>query len=240
MSDPVPRRGRPHDAEGAREAILNAAEAVFAEHGFDGARIDAIAAAARYNKSLIFQYFGDKLNLYAEVIRRADEQTRELQTKALGALLEDGTSLGVDRLKAVLREFGGAYFDYLAAHPRITRIYLWELAEGWQTYAKIVTEHDYEDVEVFTPILRDLQKAGVLRADVDPLVQITVALFMSMFYLGLVPMYQTFFPDADTASPEGLARGREFVIDFVVRGLIPDPGDRKPNEEADRDTGNTI
>ncbi len=41
------RRGRAHDAEGAREAILNAAEAVFAEHGFDGARIDAIAAISR-------------------------------------------------------------------------------------------------------------------------------------------------------------------------------------------------
>ena len=37
------RRGRMHDAEGAREAILNAGEEVFAEHGFDGARIDAIA-----------------------------------------------------------------------------------------------------------------------------------------------------------------------------------------------------
>ena len=72
MDDSGPeRRGRVHDAEGARRAILNAAEEVFAQHGFDGARIDAIAAAAGYNKSLIFQYFGDKLNLYAEVIKRA-------------------------------------------------------------------------------------------------------------------------------------------------------------------------
>ena len=46
MSEPEPRRGRAHDAEGAREAILNAAEAVFAEHGFDGARIDVIAKAS--------------------------------------------------------------------------------------------------------------------------------------------------------------------------------------------------
>ena len=57
-----------HDAEGAREAILNAGEEVFAEHGFDGARIDAIAKSSGYNKSLIFQYFGDKLGLYAAVI----------------------------------------------------------------------------------------------------------------------------------------------------------------------------
>src|SRR5712692_11153537 len=76
-----PKRER--DAEVARQAILNAAEEVFAEHGFDGARIDAIARVAGYNKSLIFQYFGDKLGLYAEMIRRADEQTREVQNQAL-------------------------------------------------------------------------------------------------------------------------------------------------------------
>ena len=77
------RRGRMHDAEGTRDAILNAAEEVFAQHGFDGARIDAIAATAGYNKSLIFQYFGDKLGLYAAVVRRADDQTRFMQNEAL-------------------------------------------------------------------------------------------------------------------------------------------------------------
>src|SRR2546426_766171 len=70
MSDPELRRGRTHDAEGAREAILTAAEAVFAEHGFDGARIDAIAKSSGYNSSLLFHYFGDKLGLYAEVVKR--------------------------------------------------------------------------------------------------------------------------------------------------------------------------
>jgi TetR/AcrR family transcriptional regulator len=71
MPDLPSKRGRTHDAEGAREAILNAAEKVFAEHGFDAARIDAIAQESGNNKSLLFQYFGDKLALYAAVIRRA-------------------------------------------------------------------------------------------------------------------------------------------------------------------------
>src|SRR6266849_5989322 len=91
MSEPGSRRGRVHDAEGTREAILNAAEVVFAEHGFDGARIDAIAAQAGYNKSLIFQYFGDKLGLYAAVIGRADKDISELEARVLAPLLEDAT-----------------------------------------------------------------------------------------------------------------------------------------------------
>src|SRR5438034_7341054 len=92
--EPGNRRGRAHDAEGAREAILNAAEAVFAEHGFDGARIDAIAASAGYNKSLIFQYFDDKLGLYTEVNKRIDRDMSKLETRILTPLLrsEEHTS----------------------------------------------------------------------------------------------------------------------------------------------------
>src|SRR5581483_6776266 len=91
MSEPGSRRGRVHDAEGTREAILDAAEEIFAEHGFDGARIDAIAAKADYNKSLIFHYFGDKLGLYAAVVRRADQQMNQGLGQTLVLLQEEDT-----------------------------------------------------------------------------------------------------------------------------------------------------
>src|SRR5438270_12562737 len=91
MDGPERRRGRVHNAEGAREAILNAAETVFAEHGFDGARVDAIAETAGYNKSLLFQYFGDKLGLYEAVTRRADREISEFELRILAPLLKDHT-----------------------------------------------------------------------------------------------------------------------------------------------------
>src|SRR5258708_13050008 len=116
MDDSGPeRRGRVHDAEGARRAILNAAEEVFAQHGFDGARIDAIAKAAGYNKSLIFQYFGDKLGLYAEMIRRADDQTREMQNQALAAF-NSALAISPGQMTGLLSEFLGWYFAYLLAY----------------------------------------------------------------------------------------------------------------------------
>ena len=39
MSEIKNRRGRVHNAEGARKSILNAAEDEFSEHGFAGARV---------------------------------------------------------------------------------------------------------------------------------------------------------------------------------------------------------
>src|SRR5438128_5271384 len=105
-------RGRAHDAEGAREAILNAAEAVFAEHGFDGARIDAIAAASGYNKSLIFQYFDDKLGLYSAVIRRADDQSRDLQMQIIAMFLETDATVDPAKFKASIPSYITVYFDF--------------------------------------------------------------------------------------------------------------------------------
>ena len=223
------RRGRAHDAAGAREAILDAAEKVFAEHGFDGARIDAIAVESSYNKSLIFQYFGDKLGLYAEVIRRADEQTRAMQTEILTALVDDQVMSDAHKLQALFEKALNDYFDYLAAHPQIVRIYLWEMAEGWQTYGKVISPRDYEDIAQFTPVLHKLQGRGWLRSDIDPILQVSMGVFMGLFYLGLVPIYNFLpVPGLDLSSGDALARGRTFVTQFVVHGLMADLPEAKP------------
>src|SRR2546422_9581 len=145
-----PRRRREHDAKGARGAILNAAEEVFAQHGFDGARIAAIAKASGYNSSLIFQYFVDKLGLYAEVLKRADREMSELQARVLAPLLEDETiATNAHTFKALLETTVQTLFDYLLEHSRLMRILLWEQAEGWQTFAKIVSQMNTEDIEPF-------------------------------------------------------------------------------------------
>lgn len=72
----------------SREAILSTAEAAFAEHGFSGARVDDIAESSGFNKTLIFRHFGDKLGLYAEVLKHVDEGIGSLQARSLAPLLQ--------------------------------------------------------------------------------------------------------------------------------------------------------
>ncbi len=230
MSEPGSRRGRIHDAEGTRQMILDAAEEVFAEHGFDGARIDAIAEAAGYNKSLIFQYFEDKLGLYGAVIQRADDQTRVWQNEALSSFGTPETSMNPDQIRDVLRKYVGVYFDYLLEHPRVHRIYMWEMAEGWQTFSRIVSQRDFDDVDAFTPVLRKVQKAGLLRSNLNPLLQLSPALFVSALYLSLLPLYKVLIPDFDAYSSAELAKARKFVIEFTVNGLLIPPAEAKPGK----------
>ena len=227
MSEPEPRRGRAHDAEGAREAILNAAEEVFAEHGFDGARIDAIGEAAGYNKSLIFHYFGDKLALYAAVIGRVDKEMTEQQEQWFTSLLEEDIAADAHSFKALLKTIIGAFFDYLVKHPRFLRILNWEMAEGWQTFAKIISQRDLEDIDRFTPLLYRMQSAGLLRSDFDPRIQFIIAVYFCQYYLSSVPLYGLLLSGEDFSSAAALAHAREYIVEFVVHGMMADPSEMK-------------
>jgi len=58
-----------HSALETRIALLNAALACFAEHGFDGTSIRMIAERAKRPLSLLSHHFGNKDNLYLEVFK---------------------------------------------------------------------------------------------------------------------------------------------------------------------------
>jgi len=231
MSQTASRRGRRHNAEGAREAILNAATEVFAAHGFDGARVDAIAAVAGYNKSLIFQYFGDKLGLYVEVIRRADDRTRDMQTQAIALLTAGDAARSPEQVAPLLKRFIGQMFDFYMEHPQMARIFLWEMADGWQTYGKIASRLDISDIEMLRPLLSTIKDTGLLRSDFDPMIQMVVAEFMSVLFLACIPLFQMFLPTEGLPLPKAMARAREFIIEFTASGLLADPPEPKARDQ---------
>ncbi len=66
-----------HDAADKQQRILQAARAEFAEKGFDGARVDSIAARACANKQLIYYYFTNKDVLFTHVLEAAYRDIRE-------------------------------------------------------------------------------------------------------------------------------------------------------------------
>lgn len=65
------------DGEERRQSILDAASALFAQQGFDGATTRAIAARAGCNVAAIKYYFGDKAGLLASVMEHATARVLE-------------------------------------------------------------------------------------------------------------------------------------------------------------------
>jgi TetR/AcrR family transcriptional regulator len=71
-----PAKPGSRDPARTRERILEAALGEFADKGFAGARVDAIASSASINKRMLYHYFGDKEGLFREVLRKKMAQRR--------------------------------------------------------------------------------------------------------------------------------------------------------------------
>jgi AcrR family transcriptional regulator len=72
---PVDRWTPERRRERTREALLDAAAAVFAKRGFHGASLDEIAETAGYTRGAIYKHFADKEELLQEVCVRLNERT---------------------------------------------------------------------------------------------------------------------------------------------------------------------
>ena len=99
--------------EGATDALLDAAEALFVEHGPAAVSLRDVARRAGVNHGLIHHYIGSRDDLLEKVFTRATERAR-----AAVHDLADPT----DALDA-LRTLGGANDAY-------TRLLAWALLEG--------------------------------------------------------------------------------------------------------------
>lgn len=70
-AEPSRRAGRRADPTLRKEAILAAALTVFAERGYEAARLDDVAARAGVAKGTLYLYFKDKEALFEELLRGA-------------------------------------------------------------------------------------------------------------------------------------------------------------------------
>lgn len=71
------------DSTNSKQKILEAAEQIFAEAGFDGARVDDIAIKAGVNKALIYYYFESKDAILNELFEKLMEDGKKVQSRAL-------------------------------------------------------------------------------------------------------------------------------------------------------------
>jgi len=83
MNNNTHRPARRRNAAATRERLLDAAEALFADRGYNAVSMREIAAHARVNLAAVGYHFGSKKNLFVESLTR---QMRPLNTVRLAAL----------------------------------------------------------------------------------------------------------------------------------------------------------
>jgi AcrR family transcriptional regulator len=80
--------------EDRMEQTLVAAHALFAEHGYAAVKMDAIAASVGVTKPLLYNYFGNKEQLYITCMERAGDSLTATVAEAVADSANPGEALG--------------------------------------------------------------------------------------------------------------------------------------------------
>lgn len=154
------------DSDASRQRIWKAAAEAFARRGFDGAKVDAIAADAGINKAMLYYHFADKLTLYRAILRDMFAAV----ARATGEVRSSGGSP-----EAQLRGYVAALVQAAGDRPYFPAIWLREIAEDGEHLDESIFAEMRAVLGSLGAILKDGVDAGIWRP-VDPfLVQAGVA-----------------------------------------------------------------
>lgn len=132
--------------------ILNAAMEVFAEIGYEGAKVDDIAAKAGVNKAMIYYRIGDKKTLYESVIHDVFGD----QAERLNENIKPDWS-PEEKLKACIADIAGTMIE----HPHFSRLVMREIASGWTNFGETVLKDIGGILALFERIVEEGVKKGV-------------------------------------------------------------------------------
>lgn len=93
------------DAQATQQKILSAAEAVFAEKGFDGARVDEIARIAGVNKAMLYYYFQSKEQLLRALTEKHFKEMSQEKQLFIETLSSDEPALAERMSQHMLEMF---------------------------------------------------------------------------------------------------------------------------------------
>ena len=207
------RRQRVNDPEGTKRNIVEVATREFAQKGYGGARVDAIAGRTRTSKRMIYYYFGGKEGLYLAVLEEAYSSIRRAEA-----------TLDLERLPPAkaLSTLIAFTFDYYTAHPEFVRLVMNEnIMDGvHMARSKTIGRLNVTVIDALRRLIARGQDEGVFRRDIDP-----IELHMSISALGIFNVanratFSTIFR-RDMSSPRALAARRRQIVDIVLRHVRP-------------------
>ncbi|NEC72616.1 TetR/AcrR family transcriptional regulator [Streptomyces rochei] len=202
---------RTRDAARTRAEILDVATREFARAGYDGARVDEIAARTRTTKRMIYYYFGGKEQLFTAVLERA-----------YGVIREAEQQLDVEHLDpvAAIRRLAEVTFDHHERHPDFIRLVSIENIHDAEHIAssEMLASIGSPALEVIRRILEEGQRSGLFTADVDA---VDLHAMISSFCFFRVANRHTFGAlfGRDLVAPDQREHYRTMLGDMVIAYL---------------------
>jgi TetR/AcrR family transcriptional regulator len=208
----VPRTRK--SAAETREALLAAGTEAFATHGFEGARVDRIAARAGVNKAMISYHFRGKAGLYAAILDGAFESlSRGLASPPSGA------TSPAQRLRRFIESFA----EEAGRRPFLATMVLREVISGERQIEATVPPHLLRLFRSVEEIIEAGIRDGSFRR-VDPLLTHLGLVGALIFFFATQPFRERIF--RERRIPLDLPDPQRFVLhleEMLTRGLATGP-----------------
>jgi len=163
------------------EAILMAAEDLFASHGYDAVSMQKVALAANTSKSNLYHHFKSKDDLYISVLKRA--------CQAVDDVTQDLNQMDTP-IHERLRLFSKEHLQNLNHNNSISKLILRELLDGDSGRGRDLAEQVFREQFLhMQQLLQSGQASGDIRQDMDTalmavsIVGLNVFLFQSFSVL---------------------------------------------------------
>ncbi|MBI1389326.1 MAG: TetR family transcriptional regulator [bacterium] len=189
----------------ARDKILNAALKTFSRNGLSGSSTRAIAKEAGVNEVTLFRHFGNKKNLFAEVIQRYSAIPD----------IDEARGAPDEPLPRRLDELGKRIIAILDQRKNMIAILLSDASKN-KAQAKTMLECGPGQVLAhLTEWFEQEKERGEMR-DLDP--ECVARAFMGMFFMTV--LMQKILP-GDSVMPIDLDKAHETFIDVLLHGILP-------------------
>ena len=140
--------------------IIETAERLFAEHGFNGTSVRDIAEEAGINIAMISYYFGSKEKLMEALfeLRIGNVKTR------VETLIKDETLTPIQKVNMLIDEHIERVFEKPLFHKIMTGV---QLTNKNPAIFKAITKLKIRNAEVVSELIKDGQKKGVFKKKID-------------------------------------------------------------------------
>jgi AcrR family transcriptional regulator len=197
----------------SRAAILDAAEQLFADQGYEATSLNQVGAAAGVSRGTPGYFFGSKLELYQAVLDRSFAEVRDAVREGRARALASAQSSDTILAGAV-----SDYFDFLAARPNLIRLIEREALNGGRLFEGV--SHLSAGQEALAAISVELGLDDSPSGDAAHLLLSIISLcwFPLIHARTVAPAVGVELEDA-----EDLERRKRQVISLVLHGLRGQP-----------------
>ena len=228
---------RQRAADRSRGAILDAAERLFAEKGYENTSLKEIGEEAGLSRGTPAYFFGSKEGLYQAVVERMADDVRDFVKQPHSGPVSG--ERGNDVAEAMARAIGG-YVDFLAARPNFVSLVEREVLDAHRLSQREPGLASLAGVlgDPGAGLLAEGLRRGPFREDVDPK-QLAISIIALCFFPfahadGLLKRQL----ELDPYDPAFLEERKRHVVDLVMRGILaPAEGSASSDPLAEREEG---